>query len=174
MNSHMNAHHTRWNKKTKGTSDPYVKFRLGSRQLYRSRTISKTLNPVWNEHFMTLLDDINQILVLRCYDYDFAISDDYLGTCAVDLSSLKWNEAMELTLDLTESGKEGEEVWGQVCIGIRVQPKTQEEKDCVSSINILSLVLCLSYACCLFLVSRKRVNRISYRLVQRITYSVFG
>jgi Ca2+-dependent lipid-binding protein len=77
---------------TSGTSDPYVKFKLGNRQVYRSKTISKTLNPVWNEHFTTILDNINQILSLRVYDYDFGFQDDYLGTASIDLMKVKWNE----------------------------------------------------------------------------------
>lgn len=45
---------------------------------------------------------------------------------------------MELELDLTETGRETEEVWGQLLVGIRIQPKTQEEKDCVRKYSPLS------------------------------------
>jgi hypothetical protein len=122
-----------------GTSDPYLKLKVGSHHLYRSRTINKTLNPTWNEHFMTILDDINQELVIKAYDHDFALTDDFLGMASINLSDLKWNEALELTLDLTENGSEHEDSWGQIMIGIRLQPKTQEEKDCVSlSMPLLS------------------------------------
>lgn len=89
---HLNAGRDLMAMDAGGTSDPYVKFRIGGKQIYRSRTISKTLNPVWNEHFMTLIDDIHQPLVLRAYDHDFALSDDFLGTAAIDLTSLKFNE----------------------------------------------------------------------------------
>lgn len=116
-----------------GTSDPYVKFKIGAKQLYRSKTISKTLNPVWNEHFMTLIDDLTFPLVIRVFDYDFGFQDDYLGTASIDLTTVHWNLAQEYKLTLTETGKvNDEESWGHIVLGIRLQPKTQEEKDEVS------------------------------------------
>lgn len=120
-------------KDTGGTSDPYVKFKIGAKQLYRSKTISKTLNPVWNEHFMTLIDDLTYPLVLRVFDYDFGFQDDYLGTASIDLTTVQWNLAQEYQLTLTETGKvTDEESWGCIVLGVRLQPKTQEEKDEVS------------------------------------------
>ena len=120
-------------KDTGGTSDPYVKFKIGPKQLYRSRTISKTLNPIWNEHFMALIDDISQPLILKVFDYDFGFQDDYLGTAIIELSSVQWNLAQEYKLTLTETGKnDDEESWGQIILGLRLQPKTQEEKEEVS------------------------------------------
>lgn len=35
-----------------GTSDPYVKFKVGGRLLYKSKTVHKDLNPVWDEAFV--------------------------------------------------------------------------------------------------------------------------
>jgi len=40
-----------------GLSDPYVKFKIGGRQIYKSKTIYKSLNPTWDETFAHLLDD---------------------------------------------------------------------------------------------------------------------
>lgn len=117
-------------KDTGGTSDPYVKFKIGPKQLYRSRTINKTLNPVWNEHFMALIDDLSQPLILRVFDYDFGFQDDYLGTAIIELANVQWNLAQEYKLTLTETGKiDEEEPWGQIVLGLRLQPKTQEEKE---------------------------------------------
>ena len=39
-----------------GTSDPYVKLSLAGQQ-HKSKTIKKTLDPVWNEHFALPSDD---------------------------------------------------------------------------------------------------------------------
>ena len=38
-----------------------------------------------------------------------------------------------MSLSLTESGREEEETWGRITLGIRLQPKTLEEKEGVSS-----------------------------------------
>lgn len=40
-----------------GTSDPYVKFKAGSRLLYKSKTIYRDLNPVWDESFVLPVED---------------------------------------------------------------------------------------------------------------------
>ena len=41
-----------------GTSDPYVKFYWrGKQHVYKSKTIDKDLNPVWDESFILALDD---------------------------------------------------------------------------------------------------------------------
>jgi Ca2+-dependent lipid-binding protein len=40
-----------------GSSDPYVKFKYKTKLLYKSNTIFKNLNPVWEEEFSQLIDD---------------------------------------------------------------------------------------------------------------------
>ncbi len=40
-----------------GTSDPYVKFYWRGKQVYKSKTILKDLNPVWDESFILAIDD---------------------------------------------------------------------------------------------------------------------
>jgi hypothetical protein len=51
-----------WNS---GTSDPYVKFKLGNKVIYRSKTIHRDLNPIWEEDFDIHLDDLNTPLHIR-------------------------------------------------------------------------------------------------------------
>lgn len=40
-----------------GTSDPYVKFKQGGRLLFKSRTVHKELNPMWDETFTCPIED---------------------------------------------------------------------------------------------------------------------
>ena len=61
------------------TSDPYVKFKLGSKQLYKSRTLHKNLNPRWDEKFSLPVEDISKPLQVRVYDYDRGFTDDPMG-----------------------------------------------------------------------------------------------
>jgi len=65
---------------------------LASKLIFKSKIINKTLNPVWNEHFTTILDNINQVLSIKVYDYDFGLQDDFMGTAFIDLMKVKWNE----------------------------------------------------------------------------------
>lgn len=40
-----------------GTSDPYVKFKQAGRLLFKSRTVHKELNPVFDETFVVPIED---------------------------------------------------------------------------------------------------------------------
>ncbi|KAL5614898.1 hypothetical protein BROUX41_004977 [Berkeleyomyces rouxiae] len=73
-----------------GKSDPFVKFEMNGMEIFKSKTIKKTLNPVWNENFeANVLDRIGADLVANVYDYDFADKPDFLGAGKVDLSDLE-------------------------------------------------------------------------------------
>ena len=74
-----------------GTSDPYVKFRIGNRRS-KSNTIFKDLNPVWNELFVMKVDNVSDQMKVKVYDYDYALTDDFMGYAFVDLSNLALGE----------------------------------------------------------------------------------
>jgi hypothetical protein len=75
-----------------GTSDPYVKFKLGSKQLYKSRTVLKNLNPKWDERFVLSIEDVFRPILLSVYDYDRGRFDDSMGSAELNLENLKPNE----------------------------------------------------------------------------------
>lgn len=61
-----------------GTSDPYVKFKLNGRLLYKSKTVHKDLNPVWDETFIVPIEDPFQSIQIKVFDYDFGLQDDFM------------------------------------------------------------------------------------------------
>lgn len=61
-----------------GLSDPYCKFKLGS-QKFKSKTLSKTLNPKWLERFNLRVYDNFSPLHLEVWDKDFPQNDDFIG-----------------------------------------------------------------------------------------------
>ncbi|XP_043221486.1 multiple C2 and transmembrane domain-containing protein-like isoform X2 [Amphibalanus amphitrite] len=85
-----------------GTSDPYVKFKLGSKTVYKSSISYKTLNPVWNETFQVVLQRQFKNLNLKVYDHDWGLNDDFLGQAKIDLSSLPLDQEQELTVALAD------------------------------------------------------------------------
>uniref|UniRef100_A0A6Q2WWY5 C2 domain-containing protein n=1 Tax=Esox lucius TaxID=8010 RepID=A0A6Q2WWY5_ESOLU len=72
-----------------GTSDPYVKFKLGGKEVFRSKTIYKNLNPVWDEGTNLLVDSLQEPLYVKVFDYDFGLQDDFMGSAYLYLESLE-------------------------------------------------------------------------------------
>lgn len=116
-----------------GTSDPYVKFKVGNQIIHKSRTIFKTLNPIWDEYFVVPVDDIFEPIVLKVYDHDLLFVDDYLGSTHIDLTKLEPNVSTELELFLHENDDvekaNVDEKWGKVVVSVKLNPKSQEEKE---------------------------------------------
>ena len=74
-----------------GTSDPYVKFSIAGKQHYKSRTIQKNLNPLWNEKFQLPVEDPYKAVALNVFDYDRGMNDDPMGAAVIDPSTLELN-----------------------------------------------------------------------------------
>lgn len=50
-----------------GTSDPYVKFKVAGKEVFRSRTIHKNLNPVWDEKASLLVETLRDPLYVKVF-----------------------------------------------------------------------------------------------------------
>ena len=89
-----------------GKSDPYVKLTLAG-TTHKSKTIKKTLDPVWDETFKwqgVLRELAAEPLQLHAWDYDFGSRDDKLGHASVDLRGLESDEMREYAVQLSEQG----------------------------------------------------------------------
>ncbi|KAB1257098.1 Multiple C2 and transmembrane domain-containing protein 2 [Camelus dromedarius] len=85
----------------KGTSDPYVKFKLNGKTLYKSKVIYKNLNPVWDEIVVLPIQSLDQKLRVKVYDRDLTTSD-FMGSSFVLLSDLELNRTTEHILKLED------------------------------------------------------------------------
>jgi Ca2+-dependent lipid-binding protein len=65
-----------------GLSDPYAKLSLGE-QKQRSRTIQKTLNPVWRNEVFAFYGVLGRLVVeplqMTFWDFDLLSKDDLIG-----------------------------------------------------------------------------------------------
>ncbi|XP_075414000.1 multiple C2 and transmembrane domain-containing protein 2 [Tenrec ecaudatus] len=84
-----------------GTSDPYVKFKLNGKTLYKSKVIYKNLNPVWDEIVVLPLQSLDEKLRVKVYDRDLTTSD-FMGSAFVNLSDLELNRTTEHILKLED------------------------------------------------------------------------
>ncbi|EPY85569.1 hypothetical protein CB1_000370038 [Camelus ferus] len=83
------------------TSDPYVKFKLNGKTLYKSKVIYKNLNPVWDEIVVLPIQSLDQKLRVKVYDRDLTTSD-FMGSSFVLLSDLELNRTTEHILKLED------------------------------------------------------------------------
>uniref|UniRef100_A0A672M6L5 Multiple C2 and transmembrane domain containing 1 n=1 Tax=Sinocyclocheilus grahami TaxID=75366 RepID=A0A672M6L5_SINGR len=85
-----------------GTSDPYVKFKIAGKEVFRSKTIHKNLNPVWDEKVSLLVESLREPLYVKVFDYDFGLQDDFMGSAYLHLESLEHQRTLDVTLDLKD------------------------------------------------------------------------
>ncbi|XP_075449345.1 multiple C2 and transmembrane domain-containing protein 1 isoform X2 [Ascaphus truei] len=85
-----------------GTSDPYVKFKIGRKEVFRSKTVHKNLNPVWEEKVCLLLDNLKEPLYVKVFDYDFGLQDDFMGSAFLDLTTVELQSSGDVTLYLKD------------------------------------------------------------------------
>lgn len=84
-----------------GTSDPYVKFKLNGKTLYKSKVIYKNLNPIWDEIVVLPIQSLDQKLRVKVYDRDLTKSD-FMGSAFVVLRDLELNRTTEHILKLED------------------------------------------------------------------------
>ncbi|KAJ8335444.1 hypothetical protein SKAU_G00387860 [Synaphobranchus kaupii] len=84
-----------------GTSDPYVKFKSKGKTVYKSKVISKNLNPIWNESFSLPMRSLEQRLLVKVYDRDLT-KDDFMGSASMELSDLELDKTREMVLQLDD------------------------------------------------------------------------
>ncbi|RMD43016.1 hypothetical protein DV735_g2151, partial [Chaetothyriales sp. CBS 134920] len=96
-----------------GYSDPFVKFKLNSKEVFKSKVIKKTLTPAWNESFEVSVPSRTAAdFRVDVYDWDFGDSADFLGGAVVPLADLEPFKPQEIRYPL-EAGKEGKSANGK-------------------------------------------------------------
>ncbi|XP_053926209.1 extended synaptotagmin-3 isoform X1 [Cuculus canorus] len=89
----------------RGKSDPYALLRVGTVQ-YRSKTVSRDLNPVWNETFEFVVHEVpGQDLEVDLYDED-PDKDDFMGSLLISLVDVMNDRSVDewFPLSKTTSG----------------------------------------------------------------------
>ncbi|NWU70309.1 MCTP1 protein, partial [Pterocles burchelli] len=110
-----------------GTSDPYVKFKLGGKEVFRSKTIHKNLNPVWEEKACILIDNPREPLYIKVFDYDFGLQDDFIGSAFLDLTALELNRQTDVTLSLKDPHYPDHDL-GSILLSVLLAPKEDQRE----------------------------------------------
>ncbi|RDL36872.1 C2 (Calcium CaLB) [Venustampulla echinocandica] len=89
-----------------GYSDPYCKFELNGKDVFKTKVQKKTLHPAWNEFFEVDVPSRTAAkFVCNVYDWDFGDKADFLGSADINLELLDPFKAHEY--DLALDGKSG-------------------------------------------------------------------
>ncbi|XP_019131491.2 multiple C2 and transmembrane domain-containing protein 1 [Larimichthys crocea] len=111
-----------------GTSDPYVKFKIAGKEVFRSKTIHKNLNPVWDERVSLLVETLKDPLYVKVFDYDFGLQDDFMGSAYLHLESLEHHRTLDVTLDLKDP-QYPEHNLGSLELAVTLSPKEGDVRD---------------------------------------------
>ncbi|XP_016832541.1 multiple C2 and transmembrane domain-containing protein 1 isoform X3 [Cricetulus griseus] len=117
-----------------GTSDPYVKFKIGRKEVFRSKIIHKNLNPVWEEKACILVEHLREPLYIKVFDYDFGLQDDFMGSAFLDLTQLELNRSTDVSLTLKDPHYPDHDL-GIILLSVILTPKEGEPRDVQSSIQ---------------------------------------
>uniref|UniRef100_A0A0K8RXL5 Multiple C2 and transmembrane domain-containing protein 2 n=1 Tax=Crotalus horridus TaxID=35024 RepID=A0A0K8RXL5_CROHD len=109
-----------------GTSDPYVKFKLNGKTLYKSKVVYRNLNPVWDETVVLPIQSLDQKLWVKVYDRDLT-SSDFMGSAVLMLHKLELNRTTEKILKL-EDPNSLEDDMGVIVLNLRLVVKSGDIK----------------------------------------------
>jgi Ca2+-dependent lipid-binding protein len=89
-----------------GYSDPYCKFFLNDKDVYKTDKQKKTLHPAWNETFEVQVRSRTAAkFEVHVFDWDFGDKADFLGKAHIPLEILEPFKQQEISLNL--DGKSG-------------------------------------------------------------------
>jgi len=89
-----------------GYSDPFCKFHLSGKEVFKSKVQKKTLHPAWNEFFeVPIRSRTAANFEVQVYDWDLGERADFLGKAVINLDILEPFQRQEVVLGL--DGKSG-------------------------------------------------------------------
>lgn len=95
-----------------GYSDPYCRFILDGKDVFKTKVQKKTLHPAWNEFFETQVHNrIRADFLVDVYDWDFGAghhSHDHLGIGSISLADLEPFGSKEVHVPLVGKDKKGQ------------------------------------------------------------------
>ncbi|ONH69511.1 Tricalbin-3 [Cyberlindnera fabianii] len=88
-----------------GKSDPYLTVELEKIELFRTKTVKKNLNPVWNETTTLPVPSRSRCdLKVNVYDWDRAGKNELIGSGRFDISQIRVEARESVTFQLEPQG----------------------------------------------------------------------
>ncbi|XP_066567929.1 multiple C2 and transmembrane domain-containing protein 1 isoform X3 [Amia ocellicauda] len=118
-----------------GTSDPYVKFKIAGKEVFRSKTIHKNLNPIWEEKVSLLVDSLREPLYVKVFDYDFGLQDDFMGSAYLYLDALEHKRTTDVMLNLKDPQYPDHDL-GALSLSVNLSPKEGDLREAKAMFKI--------------------------------------
>ncbi|CCF59812.1 hypothetical protein KAFR_0I00310 [Kazachstania africana CBS 2517] len=88
-----------------GKSDPFVTVYVNGKKEHKTKTIKKTLDPVWNEKAkLKIPSKTRSAITLNVFDWDRAGENDFLGKVALDIIQMKPSTTYDWEIPLDTQG----------------------------------------------------------------------
>ncbi|KYK63961.1 C2 domain protein [Toxoplasma gondii TgCatPRC2] len=109
------------------SSDPYIKFEYRGTQ-YRTETVKKSVNPVWNQQFTFVYDKAfgPHTLTLELWDANVLLKDKKMGFVTINLQTLEENKVQNKYYPLEDAALA--KIGGALQIELRLLPPHSEMK----------------------------------------------
>ncbi|XP_040013405.1 multiple C2 and transmembrane domain-containing protein 1 isoform X1 [Xiphias gladius] len=143
-----------------GSSDPYVKFKLAGKEVFRSKTIHKNLNPVWDEKTTIIMESLSEPLYVKVFDYDFGLQDDFMGSAYLYLESLEQQRTIPVTLVLKDP-QHPEQDLGSLELAVTLRPKDSPIEEQRDSTKLQSRLMIHLESCLCHLMNQQQSMRLS-------------
>lgn len=117
-----------------GTSDPYVRIFYGNEEKYITNTVTKNLNPIWNEKCQFFVHDLQTPIHFYVFDHDRIGRDESMGSAKLDLSLFPLDTFHSVSLEL-ENERRYDGKTGTLKISLSITQKTIEFRDEVNFSN---------------------------------------
>nr|XP_013815148.1 PREDICTED: extended synaptotagmin-3 [Apteryx mantelli mantelli] len=116
----------------RGKSDPYALLRVGTAQ-YRSKTVSRDLNPIWNETFEFVVHEVpGEDLEVDLYDED-PDKDDFMGSLFISLADVMNDRTVDEWFPLSKTTSGHLHLKLEWCSLVSDQEKLHEDKKGLST-----------------------------------------
>ncbi|NXU85253.1 ESYT3 protein, partial [Xiphorhynchus elegans] len=116
----------------RGKSDPYALLRVGTVQ-HRSKTVSRDLNPIWNETFEFVVHELpGQDLEVDLYDED-PDKDDFMGSLLIGLVDVMNDRTVDEWFPLSKTASGHLHLKLEWLSLVNDQEKLQEDKKGLST-----------------------------------------
>ncbi|GME76262.1 unnamed protein product [Ambrosiozyma monospora] len=88
-----------------GTSDPYATVVVDGKEVYKTQTIKKTIDPVWNENVTVAVPSRTRTEIqIKVYDWDQVGDNDQIGYLIFDATQLPVGKSVPMEFNLDPKG----------------------------------------------------------------------